>query len=229
MTSAATTSHIRDDTYRPKFQEGKLHGPDLALRDNIVQTSARLTLDSGQIVYEHRIGDYAKVRSPVVTDIVFTPDDAAELVAVLGCFGRLSDLVIAFYPWLESVWRDLSRTEWTTIHESRFQRKHWLRSSSHLWVIGHANTERKFAEILYWAWALPGRDSLLLIPTTDHDAAALIATFEDDTEDTTRNELRLLPHYSTVASRGFQGRYLQIFSTNVDAVVLRDCVGHSIS
>ncbi len=171
----------------------------------------------GLAYYEHHVGDFVKSEGRVVTDIVFTKDDAREIAELLQCFGNASEIVIALYPWLDSSWESLSASGWTTMHEQTFVRHRWLgRAGSHRWVVGRARSAEKLVEIIHWGWTLPGRDTLLFIPTSELDIRPLVESFEDDQEDNDANEIRLLHDYPTVASRGFEGRYLRVFSTTVD-------------
>lgn len=190
--------------------------------------SSTAKLDDGLVYYEHHVGDFVKSEGRVVTDIVFTKGDARAVAELLQCFSEASEVIIAFYPWLESGWESLSASGWTTMHEQTFVRHRWLgQAGSHRWVVGRARSPGKLVEIIHWAWTLPGRDTLLFIPTSDLDIRPLVRSFQDDEEDNDTNEIRLLRDYPALASRGLEGRYLRVFSTTVDDRALATCVGNT--
>jgi tetrahydromethanopterin S-methyltransferase subunit F len=182
-------------------------------------TSATGVLDDGTVYYEHQLGDFVRRQGPWTTDIGFSADEARAVAAVLESLGPLEELAIALYPWVKSAWSEIVANGWTTLHERRFVRHRWLGSMGvHRWVVGNVHSADKLVEVVEWAWTLPGRDSLLFVPTNSTGVAPLLSEFEDDQEDSNVIELRLLRHYPYVASRGLEGRYLRVFSTSPDGL-----------
>jgi hypothetical protein len=185
-------------------------------------------LRSGEKFYEHHIGDFVEVHSSFTTSISFSIEDAQWVARLLLRFADVSLVAVAVYPWVEAAWEALTAHGWASMSTKTFVRHRWLRSAgSQRWDVGRADSEQKLAEIIHWAWTLPGRDTLLFIPISDKSAAAigpLVTEFQDDQEENGENELRLLRYYSVVASRGFEGRYLRIFSTTVDEAALQRCM-----
>lgn len=177
-------------------------------------------------VFEHYVGNFTTHESTLVTEIGFSPDDAAALarLAVRVC-GDPAHTMIALYPYVAEAWRAMSATGWTTLHHRVFQRPGFFGlGGTNPWVVGHAHDEAKLAEILYWAWTLPGRDTLLIVHAAPADTVALVRDFEDDREDTDTNEWKLIRAYPTILSRAFGGRHVRIFSTVLDSTMLRSIV-----
>jgi hypothetical protein len=185
-------------------------------------------LPSGEKFYEHHIGDFVEVDGSFITSICFSIEDAQWVARLLLCFAEVSLVAVGVYPWVEAAWESLIAHGWTTMSTKTFVRHRWLRSAgSHRWDVGRADSEQNLADIIHWAWTLPGRDTLLFIPISDTRVAAiepLVREFRDDQEENGENELRLLKFYPVVASRGFEGRYLRIFSTTMDEAALTKCM-----
>jgi hypothetical protein len=182
-------------------------------------TSATGVLADGTVYYEHHLGNFVRRQGHWTVDIAFTADDARAVAEVLESLGPLEELAVALYPWSESTWNEIAANGWTTLHERRFVRYRWLRSiGSHRWVVGNVHSVNKLVDVVEWAWTLPGRDSLLFVQTNGTGVTPLLSEFEDDQEDSNVIELRLLRHYSYIASRGFEGRYLRVFSTSSDGL-----------
>lgn len=154
--------------------------------------------------------------------------DAEVIATLLQYFSHVSQIAVALYPWVEKTWQSLVESDWTTVQTTVFTRNRWLGFAGSLpWVVGQAHSFEKLVDIIYWAWTLPGRDTLLFVPLGSIDAGRIIREFDDDQEDNGLNELRLLKDYPIVASRGYEGRYLRLFSTTIDESRLATAVAQS--
>jgi hypothetical protein len=187
----------------------------------IMQTVSGV-LENGVKYREYHLGDFVEANGPLLTSIRFKPEDARAVGRALQRFAEASLIAVAVYPWVEAAWESLTRQDWTTMTTKTFVRHRWLGSAgSNRWVIGRAHSAQKLEEIIHWAWTLPGRDTLLFVPMVSTDVAniwPLANEFLDDQEENGANEIRLLKHYPVVASRGFEGRYLRVFSTKLEGI-----------
>lgn len=174
------------------------------------------TSDVG-VYLECEIGDFT-VPGHWTSSVTFVEQDAAILARLATAIAVNSQQVLlAFYPWAQEAWKEISASRWSTHHERVFRRRGLLGlGGENQWVIGHAHDEEKLAEVLYWAWTLPGRDTLLIIPAEPHEIDPLIQAFEDDREDDGSNEVRLLKWYPVVLSRGREAKCVRMFGTSID-------------
>lgn len=174
--------------------------------------------ENGVEYFEHHVGDFATPSNRNAIEMRFTGVDAAALAKmVTRITGDVRHAIIALYPYVRDPWRALSKDGWTTLHQAVFRRRSVLGlASRNLWVVGYAHAEEKLADMLYWAWTLPGRDTLMIVHAAPDQANALVESFEDDHEDGDAMDVKLIPIYPTIVSRAVAGRHVRVSSKAVD-------------
>jgi hypothetical protein len=183
--------------------------------------SARAT-DGQREFFVHRFGDFVTRRTALTMDVSFTEDDAGRLAAFcVSLAGAVEHVGVAFYPWVERRWRELSAADWRTHVERQFPRRRFPRPTFSTWVVGAAASEAKLAEVVLWAWTLPGQDTLLLFDLAEVNADTVAGMFQDDREEDPVNETALLAVTSNVLSRGDSGTHIRLFSTKLDGGAMR--------
>jgi hypothetical protein len=179
--------------------------------------------ENGVEYFEHHVGDFAAVVTPMVIDLRFSEVDALALARMITHItGGVDRAIVTLYPYLDQPWQELASDGWTTLYRHVFRRRGILGlGASYPWVAGYAHSESKLAQVLYWAWTLPGRDTLTVVHAAPEQTRPLVEYFEDDREDTDVNDTRLIPFYPTIVSRAFSGRYVRVASTALDTATIQ--------